>query len=32
MNPEMLEALEALAVDRGISVDMLFAALADAMW
>ena len=31
MNLEMMEALEALAVDRGISVDMLFAALADAL-
>jgi lysyl-tRNA synthetase class II len=31
MNLEMMEALEALAVDRGISVDLLFAALADAL-
>jgi len=31
MNPEMMEALEALAVDRGVSVDLLFAALADAL-
>jgi N utilization substance protein A len=31
MNPEMIEALEALAIERGISVDMLFAALADAL-
>ena len=31
MNPEMMEALEALAIERGISVDMLFAALADAL-
>ena len=31
MNPEMMEALQALAVDRGISVDALFAALADAL-
>jgi len=31
MNPEMLEALEALAIERGISVDMLFAVLADAL-
>jgi N utilization substance protein A len=27
----MMEALEALAIDRGITVDMLFAALADAL-
>ena len=31
MNPEMMEALQALAVDKGISVDTLFAALADAL-
>ena len=31
MNPEMLEALEALAIERGISVDLLFAVLADAL-
>ena len=31
MNPEMMEAMEALAIERGISVDMLFAALADAL-
>ena len=31
MNPEMMEALQALAADRGISVDALFAALADAL-
>jgi len=31
MNPEMMEALEALAVDRGVSMDLLFAALADAL-
>ena len=31
MNPEMMEALQALAADRGISVDSLFAALADAL-
>ena len=31
MNLEMMEALEALAIDRGITVDMLFAALADAL-
>jgi len=31
MNTEMLEALQALAVERGIPVDSLFAALADAL-
>lgn len=31
MNPEMMEALSALAVDRGVSVDTLFAALAEAL-
>ncbi len=31
MNPDMMEALQALAADRGISVDTLFAALADAL-
>ncbi|MEI2639864.1 MAG: transcription termination factor NusA [Microthrixaceae bacterium] len=31
MNPEMMEALQALAVDRQISVETLFGALADAM-
>jgi N utilization substance protein A len=31
MNPEMMEALSALAADRGISVDTLFAALAEAL-
>jgi len=31
MNQEMLEALQALAAERGISVDALFAALADAL-
>ena len=31
MNPEVMEALQALAADRGISVDTLFAALADAL-
>ena len=30
-NPEMMDALQALAVDKGISVDTLFAALADAL-
>jgi transcription termination/antitermination protein NusA len=30
-NPDMLEALQALAVDKGISVDTLLAALADAL-
>ena len=31
MNTEMMEALQALAADKGISVDTLFAALADAL-
>ena len=31
MNAEMMEALQALAAERGISVDALFAALADAL-
>lgn len=31
MNPDMMEALQALAADRGISVDTLFAALAEAL-
>ncbi len=31
MNAEMLEALQALAREKGISVDALFAALADAL-
>ena len=31
MNADMLEALQALARERGISVDALFAALADAL-
>jgi len=31
MNPDMMEALQALANERGISVDSLFAALADAL-
>jgi len=31
MNAEMMEALQALATERGISVDTLFAALADAL-
>ena len=31
MNPDMMEALNALAADKGISVDTLFAALADAL-
>jgi N utilization substance protein A len=30
-NPEMMEALQALAADKGITVDILFAALADAL-
>ncbi len=31
MNPEMMEALQALAAERGVSVDTLFAALAEAL-
>ena len=31
MNPEMMEALQALAADRGITVDTLFSALAEAL-
>ncbi len=31
MNPEMMDALQALAVDRGISVETLLTVLADAM-
>ena len=31
MNPDMMEALQALAADRGISVDTLFSALAEAL-
>jgi len=31
MNQDMMEALQALAVERGISVDALFGALADAL-
>lgn len=31
MNPEMMEALQALAVDRQISVETLFGALAEAL-
>ncbi|MCC5950582.1 MAG: transcription termination/antitermination protein NusA [Acidimicrobiia bacterium] len=30
-NPDMMEALAALAADKGISVDTLFGALADAL-
>jgi N utilization substance protein A len=30
-NPDLMEALAALAVDKGVSVDTLFAALADAL-
>ena len=29
-SPDLIEALQALAVDKGISVDTLFGALADA--
>ncbi|MEZ5238614.1 MAG: NusA N-terminal domain-containing protein [Microthrixaceae bacterium] len=31
MNPEMMEALTAVAAERGVSVDTLFAALAEAL-
>ena len=31
MNAEMLEALQAMAAERGITVDALYAALADAL-
>jgi N utilization substance protein A len=31
MNPELMEALQALAGERGITLDTLFAALADAL-
>ena len=31
MNAEMMEALQAMAAERGITVDALFAALADAL-
>ena len=31
MNTDMLEALQALAREKGITVDALFAALADAL-
>lgn len=31
MNPEMMEALQALAAERGITIDSLFSALADAL-
>ena len=30
-NPDLMEALAALAADKGVSVDTLFAALADAL-
>jgi transcription termination/antitermination protein NusA len=30
-NPDLMDALQALAVDKGISVDTLFGALADAL-
>ena len=30
-NPDMLDALQQLAADKGITVDTLFAALADAL-
>ncbi|HEY4377561.1 MAG TPA: NusA N-terminal domain-containing protein, partial [Acidimicrobiales bacterium] len=31
MNADMMDALQALAVDRGISVETLLSVLADAM-
>ncbi len=31
MNPEMMQALQELAADRGITVDTLFSALAEAL-
>ena len=31
MNPDMMEAMQALAADKGISVDTLYGALADAL-
>ena len=31
MNQDMMEALQLLAAERGISVDALFGALADAL-
>ena len=31
MNPDMMEAMQALATDKGISVDTLYGALADAL-
>ena len=30
-NPDMMDALQALAIDKGITVDTLFGALADAL-
>ena len=30
-NPDLMDALQALAADRGISIDTLFGALADAL-
>ena len=29
-SPDLIEALQALAIDKGISIDTLFGALADA--
>ena len=31
MNQDMMEALQAMAAERGITVDALYAALADAL-
>ena len=31
MNADMMEALQAVASERGLSIDTLFAALADAL-
>ena len=31
MNADMMEALQAVATERGLSIDTLFAALADAL-
>ena len=31
MNQDMMEALQAVATERGLTIDTLFAALADAL-
>jgi 1-aminocyclopropane-1-carboxylate deaminase/D-cysteine desulfhydrase-like pyridoxal-dependent ACC family enzyme len=31
MNTEMMEALQAMAAERGITLDALYSALADAL-